>query len=466
MHTVSHDGSEAGTSDHEKLRSERSGIPMIPVTDMLDILRLISRAEATDIVLEKVRSTIVKAFGIRALAICILDENTGMFVPKIVHGFSHDKTASIKRHAYSVERKRKILRHEFLIAPNTYYVPAESDVHGFDDDLDYVTNVEEIHKPRATPETWHALDYIDFIMTDRLGNWIGWIEIDEPADDKIPSMDVIDRVRVLTDLTAIAIENARTYEEAIQAVNEAQGYLDLIVHDMGNMVNPLTFYLNELEHNRTIDSRGHEHVSKARAISNSMRKLIDNVRKLSEVHSSQTLMKEKYDLKEVLVRCVSEVKRDFPSKDISVSIDCPECEVGVLADSLIYDLFGNLISNAVKYNPNKAADVEIGVVDGYSAWTVRIEDHGVGIPDEKKDKVFARFAKRPEGFAGTGMGLSIVSALVERYNGIVAVKDRVLGDYTQGCCFEVSLPKAHSQEMVAGSAGATVTGNGFFDEAP
>jgi signal transduction histidine kinase len=37
--------------------------------------------------------------------------------------------------------------------------------------------------------------------------------------------------------------------------------------------------------------------------------------------------------------------------------------------------------------------------------------------------------------------LSIVRLLVDRYNGLVVVKDRVPGDHTKGACFEVALPK-------------------------
>jgi signal transduction histidine kinase len=138
-----------------------------------------------------------------------------------------------------------------------------------------------------------------------------------------------------------------------------------------------------------------------------------------------------------------------------VELECPEDASPVLADDLIRDLFMNLLSNAVKYTPGNRADIDVRVVDGYSAVTVAICDQGSGIPDSRKGLVFNRFTNRPEGFQGTGLGLSIVSLLVQRYNGLITVKDRVEGDSTKGTCFEVSFPK------VAG-----IASEGMYSRAP
>jgi signal transduction histidine kinase len=135
------------------------------------------------------------------------------------------------------------------------------------------------------------------------------------------------------------------------------------------------------------------------------------------------------------------VKRDHPSKDIIVGFDCPYVGCYVSADDLIFDLFSNILSNSVKYSGGETAEFDVSISDGHSAWMVRIEDRGVGIPDDRKTAIFERFAPRPGGSNGSGLGLSIVSLLVSKYNGLVVVKDRVKGDYTKGACFEVALPK-------------------------
>ncbi len=177
------------------------------------------------------------------------------------------------------------------------------------------------------------------------------------------------------------------------------------------------------------------------AVGESIKNLVDNVRKFSEVKTSETLPQEKYHLKGVVHECIADLKRGFPTKNIVVKIDCQEPSSPIMADGLIHDLFMNIMGNAAKYSHGPTAEMDIKIIEGHSAVTVTIADHGRGIPDSEKDKVFSRFARRPDGISGTGLGLSIVSLLVERYNGLISVEDRIPGDYSQGACFRVSFPK-------------------------
>jgi signal transduction histidine kinase len=87
-------------------------------------------------------------------------------------------------------------------------------------------------------------------------------------------------------------------------------------------------------------------------------------------------------------------------------------------------------------------DVSIGefFVDYRRYWCVSISDNGIGIPDSKKNMVFGRFVKGEETAHGSGLGLSIVRAVVEAYHGMVWVEDRVPGDHSKGSVFRVALP--------------------------
>lgn len=261
----------------------------------------------------------------------------------------------------------------------------------------------------------------------------------------MPSREAIDRIQILSDLAAIAIENSKTYEEAVNAMTDSQAYLDLIIHDIGNMVSPLSYYLGTMKGANTLNRKDVKYLDNSLAVAMSMKSLVDNVRKFSEVRASESLLRERYFLRNVLTECCASVRRQFPEKNVQVNLDCPVAVSPVLADELIFDLFSNLLNNAVKYSSGDSAEIDVTLIEGYSACTVRIEDKGRGIPDSNKDRIFARFAKRPDGVAGTGLGLSIVALLVERYNGIIVVKDRVPGNFAQGACFEVSFPKVLPQ---------------------
>jgi PAS domain S-box-containing protein len=92
---------------------------------------------------------------------------------------------------------------------------------------------------------------------------------------------------------------------------------------------------------------------------------------------------------------------------------------------LIRQVYLNLLSNAVKYSPDKSQiDVEIKIENNFLFSSVT--DHGQGIPEEDKDKIFTRFfragnavQKVPE---GNGLGLYFVKIIVEACNGEVGFK--------------------------------------------
>ncbi len=424
-----------------------SGSQTIPISDMLDILRLISRVEPIDVLLDKTAETTRSSFGVKSLVICILDEQSGTFVPRCVKGFPENNAQQIRKHSYSVERKRKDILDQYRIDQRTYFVRPGSDRVMCNEDADYLVNPSRVSAPRGSPDLWHELDHMVFLMVDRLGNWIGWIEVDYTKDGKVLPMNAVHRIQLLADLVGIAIENSKMYEDAISAMTESQGYLDLIIHDIGNMINPLIYYLQKMDASGTLDRDNADALRKALAVSSAAKGLVDNVRKMSEAKSAQFSEKARYDLRDVLVRSISAIKRDFPSRDIVVSFDCPEGECAILADELVHDLFVNLLNNAVKYNPAPTAEIEVSIQDGAGVWNVAIEDHGIGIPDDRKSAVFTRFAKRPDGVSGTGMGLSIVSLLVDRYSGVISVGDRVPGDHTNGTCVDLAFPKLNGQEI-------------------
>jgi len=427
--------------DVEPRAEPHEGLSGVPITDMIEILRLISRVEPLDRLLERVACTISKRCSIKALTICLQDEQSGFFRPRVVHGFPEDQKRAIQEHAYPLERKRNELADEFKVDSNCYYVRAEGLTHVYNDDVDYIQNVSDLPTARGSQDEWHDLDYIDFIMTDRLGNWIGWIEIDEPNDRRIPSRETIAKIQVLADLTAIAIENSKMYDDAIQAVNESQGYLDLIIHDIGNLVDPLIFYLESTERAQRGSADMSTQLAKAIALAREAKCLVENARGISSIKASDVLPRRSFDLREVLVKCISSVKRNHPVKDIVVGFDCPYTGCHIMADDLIFDLFSNILSNSVKYSGGNTAEFDVSVSDGHSAWIVTIEDKGMGISDDRKPAIFSRMAPRPGNGTGSGLGLSIVHQLVKRYNGLVMVKDRVDGDYTKGASFQVALPK-------------------------
>jgi signal transduction histidine kinase len=416
----------------------------LSVEDILDILRLILRGEPLDELLQRIVDTIAFSCNMKRVTLGVIDDRTGMFTPIALHGYPPDQALSIKRHSYSSERMRSELRPEFRIGRNCYYVRAEDQHTAYDDQYDYIMDVDLLDTPRKSPSDWHELDFVDFLMIDRLGNWIGWIEIDEPEDRKVPSNEAIEHIQALTDLAAIAIENSRMCGDAVTALLDAKGYLHLIVHDIGNLVADLTAKLSSVSTEQDSE-KAKRQADLALEIAAAIRTVVENVRKFADVRASEPFLLEPYDLREVLSTASDIIRKEHPSRDMVISIDSPPSVSPILADDLIYDLICNLMRNAVRNTPGHKVEISLNLFEGHSVCTVVVSDRGIGIPDLMKSSAFAMFCPKPEGTIETRLMLSTVSLLVERYSGLISVRDRVPGDFCRGACFEVSFPKILKQ---------------------
>ncbi|MDO7205995.1 ATP-binding protein [Paraclostridium bifermentans] len=96
----------------------------------------------------------------------------------------------------------------------------------------------------------------------------------------------------------------------------------------------------------------------------------------------------------------------------------------------------NLISNAIKFNkPGGKVEVFISCKDDIE---ISVKDSGIGIPEDKIDKIFERFeqVKNNSRKEGSGIGLNLVKSLVEMNNGSIKVKS----DLGKGSKFTIVLP--------------------------
>jgi PAS domain S-box-containing protein len=113
--------------------------------------------------------------------------------------------------------------------------------------------------------------------------------------------------------------------------------------------------------------------------------------------------------------------------NLKLSFDADSSTTIRVDEHRLLQVFANLISNAVKYSPENDT-VEINVTRNNGRVRVSIIDHGPGIPDEFRTRIFGRFAQadssdtREKG--GTGLGLTITKAIVEQLGGSIGFNSK------------------------------------------
>ncbi|MGO9991773.1 MAG: ATP-binding protein [Steroidobacteraceae bacterium] len=138
-----------------------------------------------------------------------------------------------------------------------------------------------------------------------------------------------------------------------------------------------------------------------------------------------------------VVREVCHLQRELTPDALILEPVAPQ-SIMVYGDaSLLSQVFGNLLSNAVKYSPD-AGLIRVAAAHEGAQATVVIEDHGIGIPETERQRVFERYYRgsNTSGIVGSGVGLYLVRTIVELHQGNVALDSRE----GEGSQFTVRLP--------------------------
>jgi len=137
-----------------------------------------------------------------------------------------------------------------------------------------------------------------------------------------------------------------------------------------------------------------------------------------------------------------DANRPFAKKfNVRVQSDWPTVECAVYADpDRLMQVMANLLSNAVKFSP-PGGEVLVSIEKRDRFWRIAVRDHGPGIPDDYKTRIFDKFAQVDASDArlkgGTGLGLSIVKEIMNRLGGEVGCDDAPSG----GTIFHIDVPR-------------------------
>ncbi len=231
------------------------------------------------------------------------------------------------------------------------------------------------------------------------------------------------------------------------AFHRASFYKDILAHDMNNILQGImsgiqlfSMYMSSTDNQEKVNN-----VSEI--ITNQIMRgarLITNVRKISQLDEPNVFIYS-IEICQLLKKSIEHLKNAFQQRIINFHISSFKKKILLKANELIQDVFDNLLINAVRHNNNDKVEIQIKIseVKEYSKNVIRMEfiDNGNGIEDSRKKKIFLRGNKGGKYVSGMGLGLSLVTKILESYNGKIWVEDRVDGDYTKGSNFILLIPE-------------------------
>jgi signal transduction histidine kinase len=239
--------------------------------------------------------------------------------------------------------------------------------------------------------------------------------------------------------------NASELERLKREIALRDDILSLAAHELRNPLHALSLHL-ALARSTAQAGNAQEAAERMRRAELTLRRYSERVTVLMELLASPgaayPLARRRIDVPALIANLVDSLEQEGRSRGIAVHLVCDEATFGPMraVDPVAFEqVVDNLLLNAFKHSG--ASEVTIRLASGGQAWSVQVEDNGGGIALEDQRTIFEKFAVATHSSrgAGTGLGLWIVSRLVQAMEGEITLDSAPRA----GCVFTVRIPEAH-----------------------
>ncbi len=284
---------------------------------------------------------------------------------------------------------------------------------------------------------------------------VGTLSVDSAQPHAFSQSD-LQLMTIAAAQVSIAIANARMFEELQrradellemnEELKESDRLKDELVQNLSHELRtPLTFVkgyvdLVMLGEMGSLTDEQTEALNIVAEKTNEITRLIDDIITLQRIDTGN-LQLATHSLQEIVKSAVNDHKLVAKEKGLLIKPVMPEPPVIVHLDKgRIIQVLDNLLGNAIKFSPD-GGTIVVELVEEQDVAKLSIADQGIGLPSDKKERVFDRFyqidGSSRRRFGGTGLGLAIVRRIVEAHDGRIWVESE-LG---QGSVFVFTLPK-------------------------
>jgi GAF domain-containing protein len=251
------------------------------------------------------------------------------------------------------------------------------------------------------------------------------------------------------DQSAIALENARLFEEIAQKSRELEiasqhksQFVANMSHELRTPLAAILGYAELMQEGfyEPLGQKSLDALTRIRSNGRHLLGLINTVLDIAKIESGQfTLNMSEYAIESVVETVRSATESLAQNKNLALKTDVTKAlPIGLGDEQRLTQVLLNLVGNAIKFTDTGEIRVTAKAVNGHFA--VSVTDTGPGIPEEHQARIFDQFhqvdSSNTKAKGGTGLGLAIAKQIVEMHGGRIWVES-ILG---KGSTFLMELP--------------------------
>lgn len=270
-------------------------------------------------------------------------------------------------------------------------------------------------------------------------NW-GIMALFHNKEHKHWTLEEIDLMHAVSEQVFIAIRQAELYTKSQEAVRLKSEFIANISHEIRTPLNSILGFSQLLDNPNCTKEKHTKYINNISLSANNLLKLVNSILDFSKIESGKMfLCLEEFNSANAIREAISSIKSIAIQKNIT--IDTELSDVILDADIIKFNqIMINLLSNAIKFT-NENGLITIRTKCKNHKLTVEVEDNGIGIAKEDRDKIFEYFNQIDSPYVrsqeGSGLGLVLIKKLVELHNGTISFESKK----GKGSKFWFTLPK-------------------------
>lgn len=314
---------------------------------------------------------------------------------------------------------------------------------------DQLSIYDETDYHDAKYEAFHAIGAYVVLRLELQDELIGYLVLGSKQSGTIFTQQDVNLLEILSQELAVAIQNARQYEEIanfgdimqrevmdataklretnqrlVQLDEAKDEFISMASHQLRTPLTTIKGYLSMLLEGDAgkLSKKQQEFIDMAYVSSQRMVHLISDMLNVSRISTGRLMIEPvEFDLIKTVKDEIGQLRRQAKARDVTLHLHKPkESHIRVnLDESKIRQVMMNFMDNAIYYTPEGKVDVYLETRDGYVEF--RVEDNGIGVPKEDQKQLFTKFYRaenarhiRPD---GTGLGLYMAKQVIEVQDG-------------------------------------------------